>query len=66
MTSSGGNISPNFPARILAAVGRELASDIMKEFPNVFRDKLGELPMNVPKMRIVLSKNENPISCVYC
>ena len=54
-------ISPNFPSRILAAVGRELASDIMIEFPNVYRDKLGMLPMNVPKMRIVLSKNAIPI-----
>ena len=36
-------ISPNFPARISAAVGKELALDIMKEFPNVnvFREKLG-------------------------
>ena len=53
-------ISPNFPTRILAAVGRELALDIIKEFPNVFRDKLGELPMNVPKMRIVLSEKKIP------
>ena len=53
-------ISPSFPARILAGVGRELVSDIMKEFPNVFRDKLGQLPMNVPKMRIVLSENAIP------
>lgn len=27
-------ISPNFPARISAAVGKELAMDIMKDFPN--------------------------------
>ena len=53
-------ISPNFPTRILAAVGKELVSDILKEFPNVFRGKLGELPMNVPKMRIVLSENAIP------
>ena len=53
-------ISLNFPARISAAVGKELVTDIMKEFPNVFRDKLGELPMNVPKMRIVLSENAIP------
>ena len=32
----------------------------MKEFPNIYRDKLGELPMNVPKMRIVLSENTIP------
>ena len=50
-------ISPNFPARISVALGKELALDIMKEFPNVFREKLGELPMNVPKMKIVLSEN---------
>ena len=50
-------ISTNFPARILAAVGKELVSDIMKEFP---RAKLGDLPMNVPKMRIVLSENAIP------
>ena len=25
-----------------SVVGKELVSDIMKEFPNVFRDKLGE------------------------
>ena len=53
-------ISPNFPARISAAVGNELVMNIMKEFPNVFRDKLGDLPMNVPKMRIVLSENAVP------
>ena len=53
-------ISSNFPTRISAAVGKELVSDIMKEFPNVFRDKLAELPMNVPKMRIVLSQNAIP------
>ena len=34
--------------------------DIMKEFPNVFREKLGDLPMNVPKMKIVLSENAVP------
>ena len=49
-------IYPNFPARISAAV------DIMKEFPNVFRDKLGEMSMNVPKMRIVLSENAIPFN----
>ena len=43
-------ISPNFPVRISAVVGKELVTDIMKEFPNVFRDKLGDLPMNVPKI----------------
>ena len=48
-------ISSHYPARISAAVGRG--------FHNVFRDKLGELPMNVPKMRIVLSKNAIPF-CV--
>ena len=32
----------------------------MKEFPNVFRKKLGELPMNVPKMKILLSENAVP------
>ena len=53
-------ISPNFPARISAAVGKELAFDIMKEFPNVFCEKLGELPMNIPKMKIVLSENAVP------
>ena len=53
-------IPPNFPTRISAAVGKELALDIMKEFPDVFREKLGELPMNVPKMKIVLSENAVP------
>ena len=53
-------ISPNFPARICVALGKELASDIMKEFPDVFCEKLGELPMNVPKMKIVLSENVVP------
>ena len=32
----------------------------MKEFPNAFRDKLGELSMNVLEMRIVLSENTIP------
>ena len=32
----------------------------MKEFPSVFRDKLEELPINVPKMRIVLTENAEP------
>ena len=53
-------ISPKFPARISAVVGKELVSDIMKEFPNLIRDKLCDLPMNVPKMRIVLSENDIP------
>ena len=56
-------ISPNFPARISAAVGNELVTDIIKEFSNVFRDKLGDLPMNVPKMRIIMSENAIPF-CV--
>ena len=53
-------MSPNFPARILVALGKELALDIMKEFPNVFREKLGEMPMKVPQMKIVLSENAVP------
>ena len=53
-------ISPNFPARISVALGKELALDIMKEFPNVFCEKLCEMPMNVPKMKIALSENAVP------
>lgn len=53
-------ISPNFPARISATVSKELFSDIMKEFPTVLRDKLGEFPMNVPKMKIVLAEKAIP------
>ena len=53
-------ISPSFPARISVALGKELGLDIMKEFPNAFREKLGELPMNMPKMKIILSENAVP------
>ena len=42
------------------ALSKELTTEIMKEFPTVFRDKLGELPMNVPKMKIVLAENAVP------
>ena len=42
------------------ALGKELALDIMKEFPNVFRETLGERPMNMPQMKIVLSENAVP------
>ena len=50
-------ISPNFPARISATMSKALTSGIMKEFPTVFRDEIGELPMNVQKMKIVLAGN---------
>ena len=53
-------IPHNFPARISVAISKELTSGIMKEFPTVFRDKLGEMPMNVPKMKIVLVENAVP------
>ena len=53
-------ISPNFPARISATVSKELTTDIMKEFPALCRDKFCELPMNVPKMKIVLAENAVP------
>ena len=32
----------------------------MKKFPTVFRDKLEEFPMNIPKMKIVLAENAIP------
>ena len=53
-------IPPNFPARILVTMSKELTTGIMKEFPTVFRDKLGELPMNVPKIKIALAENAVP------
>ena len=53
-------IPHNFPARISVALSKELTTEIMKEFPTVFRDKLGEMPMNVPKMKIVLAENTVP------
>ena len=53
-------ISPSLPARISATMSKELTSGIMKEFPTVFRDKLGELPMNVLKIKIVLAENAVP------
>ena len=53
-------IPHNFPARISVAMSKELTAEIMKEFPTVFRDKLGEMPMNVPKMKIVLAENAVP------
>ena len=53
-------IPHNFPERISVAMSKELTTGIMQEFPTVFRDKLGELPMNVPKMKIVLTENAVP------
>ena len=53
-------IMPNFPARNSVAMSKELTTGIMQEFPTFFRDKLGELPMNVPKMKIVLAENAVP------
>ena len=47
-------IPHNFPARISAAMRKELTTGIMQEFSTVFRDKLWELPMNVPKMRFLI------------
>ena len=41
-------------------MSKELTSGIMQEFPTIFRDKLGELTMNVPKMKIVLAENAVP------
>ena len=53
-------IPPNFPARISVAMSKELTIAIMQEFPSVFRDKLGDLPMNVLKMKIVPAENGVP------
>ena len=50
----------NLPSRISVAMSKELTTGIMQEFPTVFCDKLGELPMNVPKMKIVLAENAVP------
>ena len=50
----------NFSARISVAMSKELTTGIMKEFPTVFRDKLGEFPMNVLKIKIVLTENAVP------
>ena len=41
-------------------MSKEFTTGIMKEFPTVFWDKLGELPMMVPKMKIVLTENAVP------
>ena len=53
-------IPHNFPARISVAMSKELTTGIMKDVPTVFWDKLGEFPMNVPKMKIVLTENAVP------
>ena len=53
-------IPHDFPAKISVAMSKELATGIMQEFPTVFHDKLGELPMNVPKMKIDLTENAVP------
>ena len=44
-------ISNTFPSRISASASHDLTLSIVKDFPSVFVEKLGEQPMNVPEMR---------------
>ena len=53
-------ISDNFPSRISAATSHDLTSAVVADFPSVFKDELGEAPMNVPKMSIHLTENYVP------
>ena len=48
-------ISHSFPARISAAASHDLTLAIINNFPSVFVDKLGNLPINVPDMKIHLT-----------
>ena len=53
-------ISDSFPSRISAATSHDLKSAVVADFPSVFKDKLGEALMNVPKMSIHLTENYVP------
>ena len=53
-------ISDNFPSRISAATSHDLTSSIVSGFPTVFKDEIGEAPMNVPKMSIHLTEHYVP------
>ena len=57
-------ISKSFPARLRTTVTsnlfKDIKSKILEEFPQVFQDSLGEAPMNVPKMKIHLTKDNVP------
>ena len=53
-------ISDSFPSRISAATSHDLTSAVVAEFPSVFKDELGEAPMNVPKISIHLTENYVP------
>ena len=48
-------ISDTFPSRISVSVSHDLTLSIVKDFPSVFVEKLGEQPMNVPEMKIHLT-----------
>ncbi len=58
-------ITRNFPARIRSVTPsltmlKQMASQLMGEFPSVFKDELSESPMNVPEMKIYLTEKNVP------
>ena len=53
-------ISNNIPSCISAATSHDRTSSIVADFPSVFKDELGEAPMNVPKMLIHLTEHYIP------
>ena len=53
-------ISDSFPSRISAATSHDLTSAVVADFPSLFKDELGEAPMNIPKMSIHLTENYVP------
>ena len=53
-------ISDSFPSPISATTSHDLTSAVVADFPLVFKDELGEAPMNVPKMSIHLTENYVP------